>query len=238
LQLIFSICSWGAWSPQYQQATDWQIWQETTLTHDSDLPNAPKLAQVPAMQRRRYSALTKMQLEAALQCDAPQQCRTIFSSRHGELNRTLGLLDNIVEQEPLSPTAFSQSVHNTASGIYSILKGNRASSTSIAAGEETLYQALVEAYAQLHQDPTPLLFVFGDEPVPEVYSPFTDEPELPLAMAFVLTLAAPEPGQPQLTINHITSADDVSYGEFLHNLATKQSLSGTLAKHHWQLKFG
>ncbi|RTR29323.1 beta-ketoacyl synthase chain length factor [Shewanella atlantica] len=238
MQLIFSICSWGAWSPQYQLASDWQNWQETGSDHDSDLPGAPKLAQVPAMQRRRYSALTKMQLEAAFQCDAPQQCRTIFSSRHGELNRTLGLLDNVVNQEALSPTAFSQSVHNTASGIYSILKGNRASSTSIAAGSETLYQALVEAYAQLHEDPTPLLLVFGDEPVPQVYSQFTDEPELPLSMAFVLTLATPEPGQPQLTIGNITSADDVSYGEILHSLATNQPLSGTLSKHHWQLNFG
>ncbi len=238
MQLTFTICSWGAWSPRYQQATDWQNWQEARLSHDSDLPNAPKLAQVPAMQRRRYSALTKMQLEAAFQCDAPQQCRTIFSSRHGELNRTLGLLDNVVNREALSPTAFSQSVHNTASGIYSILKDNRSSSTSIAAGEETLYQALVEAYAQLHEDPTPLLLVFGDEPVPQVYSQFTNEPELPLSMAFVLTLAAPAPGQPQLTIDNTSSAEDVNYGDLLHSLATKQPLSGSLSKHHWQLSFG
>ncbi|ABV34940.1 conserved hypothetical protein [Shewanella sediminis HAW-EB3] len=238
MQLLFTICSWGAWSPRCQQASDWKRWPETKLAHDSDLPRAPKLAQVPAMQRRRYSALTKMQLEAAFQCDAPQQCRTIFSSRHGELNRTIGLLDNVVNREALSPTAFSQSVHNTASGIYSILKGNRSASTSIAAGSETLYQALVEAYAQLHEDPTPLLFVFGDEPVPQVYSQFTDEPELPLSMAFVLTLTAPEPGQPQLTIGNLTSADDLSYGELLHSLATKQPTSGTLSKHHWQLSFG
>lgn len=238
MQLLFTICSWGAWSPQYQQASEWLNWQKNGLDHNSDLPGAPKLAQVPAMQRRRYSALTKMQLEAAFQCDAPQQCRTIFSSRHGELNRTLGLLNNIVDQEPLSPTAFSQSVHNTASGIYSILKGNRSSSTSIAAGSETLYQALVEAYAQLKQDPTPLLFVFGDEPVPQVYSQFIDEPELPISMAFVLTLAAPEPGQPQLSIGDLTSADDLSYGEFLHSLVTKKPLSGSLSKHHWQLNFG
>lgn len=238
MQLIFSICSWGAWSPRYQQATDWQNWQEARSSHDSDLPNAPKLAQVPAMQRRRYSALTKMQLEAAFQCDAPQQCRTIFSSRHGELNRTLGLLDNVVNREALSPTAFSQSVHNTASGIYSILKGNRSSSTSISAGEETLYQALVEAYAQLHEDPTPLLLVFGDEPVPQVYRQFTDEPELPISMAFVLTLATPESGQPQLTIDNTSSAEELSYGELLYSLATKRPLSGMLSKHHWQLNFG
>ncbi|WP_299795067.1 beta-ketoacyl synthase chain length factor [uncultured Shewanella sp.] len=238
MQLIFTICSWGAWSPLYQQADDWKSWQDVQLAPSSELPSAPKLTQVPAMQRRRYSALTKMQLEVAFQCDAPQQCRTIFSSRHGELSRTLGLLDNIVEREPLSPTAFSQSVHNTASGIYTILKGNRAASTSIAAGEETLYQALIEAYAQLKQDPTPLLLVFGDEPVPEVYSQFTDESELPVAMGFLLTLPTQGAQGAKLTIDGSPSTRNLSYGELLHALATKQPLSGNFFKQHWQLSFG
>lgn len=241
MQLTFNICSWGAWSPQYQQAEDWKHWLESAPIQE-ELPHSPKLAQVPAMQRRRYSKLTKMQLEAAFQCDAPTPCRSIFASRHGELNRTLGLLDNLVEQEPLSPTAFSQSVHNTASGIYSILKGDQSSSTSIAASEETLLQSFIEAYGQLHQDPAPLILVFGDEPVPEIYSQFTNETGLPVSMAFVLSPISGKNSNATLSISEcddeiLTSTQALSYGALLHGLANQRNVSGTLSNHLWKLSF-
>lgn len=237
MQLKFSICSWGAWSPQYQQSQDWQQWKDNPLSQNIDLPDAPKLAQIPAMKRRRFSRLTKMQLEAAFQTDAPQSCRTIFSSRHGELERTLGLLDNIVTQEPLSPIAFSQSVHNTASGIYSILKENRAASTSIAAGKESLPQALFEAFAQLTDDPSPLLLVFADQPVPGVYSQFVEEPELPLSMAFLLTLVDNQKPAPELVITPAREQAKISYGQLLHSLANKKSLAGDMCNFHWEVRF-
>lgn len=181
-----------------------------------------------------------MQLEAAFQCDTPHPCRSIFASRHGELHRTIGLLDNLIEQEPLSPTAFSQSVHNTASGIYSILRKYQSPSTSIVAGEETLFQALIEAYGQLHEDPSPLLLVFGDEPVPEKYVQFTSEIELPISMAFILTLASDVNSGAKLTINKsdtLTRYKNLKYGALLHGLANQQALSCTLAHHGWKLSF-
>ncbi|WP_076415220.1 beta-ketoacyl synthase chain length factor [Shewanella sp. UCD-KL12] len=236
MQLTFSICSWGAWSPQYQLNEEWQHWEPSKLSLKSDLPQAPKLMQVPSMKRRRYSALTKMQLEAAFQADAPASCRTIFASRHGELHRTLGLLNNLVEQEPLSPTAFSQSVHNTASGIYSILKDNRSASTSIAAGEESLLQAMIEAYGQLHEDPSPLMLVFADQAVPEVYDQYVDETELPLAMALVLAnnnIA----NAPKLTISQQRGSQALSYGALLNGLSNNMPIAGNLSKYHWELSF-
>ena len=237
MQLRFNICSWGAWSPRHQQPQDWQHWQSSDDQQRSSLPDAPKLARVPAMKRRRYSALTKMQLEAAFQADAANSCRTIFASRHGELHRTLGLLDNLVAEEPLSPTAFSQSVHNTASGIYSILTDNRAPSTSIAAGEESLPQALIEAYAQLYEDPTPVLLVFGDQPVPDIYTQFVDEISLPLSLAFVLKRYDETCAKPQLTLSQTREERNISYAELVHSLSVAKPLAGNLGNYHWQLGF-
>ncbi|MEI6859751.1 MAG: beta-ketoacyl synthase chain length factor [Shewanella sp.] len=234
MQLRFNICSWGAWSPRYQQPQDWQNMYVPQIV---PLPDAPKLAQIPPMKRRRYSTLTKMQLEAAFQTDAPNFCRTIFASRHGELHRTIGLLDKIIEEEPLSPMAFSQSVHNTASGIYSILTNNRAPSTSIAAGEESLPQALIEAYAQLHEDPTPVLLVFGDQPVAEIYAHFVDETDLPLSLAWVLTRCDKSSKQPQLILGHAQEAKNISYSELVHSLSINKPLAGNLCHYHWQLRF-
>ncbi|WP_137223571.1 MULTISPECIES: beta-ketoacyl synthase chain length factor [Shewanella] len=185
MHLVFDLLSWGAWSPDFQTAESWQQWQQPN-SNLSPKPDSPALKHIPAMQRRRFSRLTKMMLTAAHQCQPDNHCRSIFSSRHGELTRTLGILKDIAQQQALSPTAFSQSVHNTASGIFGIVNNNTAASTSVAAGEQTLIQALVEAYAQLAQSPQPVLVVFGDDPVPPVYSEFTHEVELPLALGLYL----------------------------------------------------
>ncbi|MFB2662976.1 beta-ketoacyl synthase chain length factor [Shewanella mangrovisoli] len=241
MQLRFSIHSWGAWAPKYPQRDDWQTWcKHSADTSKDDLEGiSPALPQVPAMQRRRFSRLTKMMLDVSFQCEAAPNCRSIFASRHGELHRTIGLLEDIIEKQPLSPLGFSQSVHNTGSGIFGILTNNTAPSTSIAAGTETLSQAMVEAFAQLHQSPEPLLLVFGDDPVPPVYDEFTQEFELPLALG--LTLApTDESATVTLTLSQLTTeqqqqAKPLSYGKLIHALATSQDIDGCLSHWHWSL---
>ncbi|MCE9687932.1 beta-ketoacyl synthase chain length factor [Shewanella sp. AS16] len=244
MQIEFSILSWGAWSPEYQCQSDWLGWKKSRAPSEAELACAPlscapKLPQVPAMQRRRFSRLTKMMLEVAFQAEPEAQCRTIFASRHGELHRTIGILEDIIAKQPLSPTAFSQSVHNTASGILSIITGNTAASTSVAAGDQTLSQAMIEAYGQLHENATPLLLVFGDDPVPPVYDEFTAETELPLALGLQLAPADVR-GIAKLKLSSKTAATDaqyLSYGAFIHALAHGRPLDGLLANHHWQLSY-
>ncbi|MGS0679945.1 beta-ketoacyl synthase chain length factor [Shewanella sp. 125m-7] len=240
MHLKFSILSWGAWSPQYQQACEWLNWpmpvSDATVLHAA----VPKLSHVPAMQRRRLSKLTKIILEAVNQCQPAEQCRSVFASQHGEINRTIGLLENIVDESPLSPTGFSQSVHNTASGIFSILTANQAQSTSIAAGSNTFSQAFIESYGQLHADPEPLLLVYADEPVPQVYQQFTSEPAWPIAVAFMLAPA--DDSQNALAtltltpINQQTEIDNtLSFDLLLSSLAAKQNVSGSFSGWHWEL---
>ncbi|MFB2669171.1 beta-ketoacyl synthase chain length factor [Shewanella xiamenensis] len=246
MQLRFSILSWGAWAPNYQQHDDWQTWckhsAETTKEASPTDSISPALPQVPAMQRRRFSRLTKMMLDVSFQCDTPPNCRSIFASRHGELHRTIGLLEDIIAKQPLSPLGFSQSVHNTGSGIFGILHNNTAPSTSIAAGTETLSQAMVEAFAQLHQSAEPLLLIFGDDPVPPVYDEFTQEYELPLALGFTLAPACHR-SSVKLTLSQLTQAQQqvtpaLSYGMLIHALATSQNIAGCLSHWHWSLEHG
>ncbi len=241
MRLHFHIHSAGAWSPHYQQLDDWQQWPSIANETETSAQAVPALKQVPAMQRRRFSKLTKMLLEVAFQCEAPSQCRTIFASRHGELNRTVDLLQDIVRQQPISPIGFSQSVHNTASGIFSILTDNRSPSTSIAASENTLSQAIIEAYGQLAEDNSPLLLVFGDEPVSDIYKEFTQEPELPIALALQLSLAAPEQKGLTLTLDTTPSATElaavpeIGFGQLLHAIASLQPLEGRLNQYLYRI---
>ena len=110
----------------------------------------------------------------------------MFASRRGEVNRMAGLLRDICAGDDASPTAFSLSVHNTTSGLFSIQSGNQAPSTAIAAGHDTLVAALVEACAQLANGQERVMLVISEEAMPNIYSAFACEHEHPVAAAFVL----------------------------------------------------
>ena len=241
MQLAFDILSWGAWTPDFQTKESWLNWQSPNQNAE---PNsvAPALPDIPAMQRRRFSRLTKMMLHVAFECQAQPNTRSVFASRHGELNRTIGLLEDVIARQPLSPMAFSQSVHNTGSGIYGIVSGNTASSTSIAAGAQSLPQVLIETYGQLVANPTPVLLVFADEPVPPVYNEFINEVESSISLGVLLTLASDTPRPERIArltltdTNNLQSSDSaISLSQLIHHLASSNALQGKMCQWHWTL---
>src|SRR3546814_19479787 len=68
----------------------------------------------------------------------------IFCSRYGEYARAFEILNSMAEGEPVSPNAFSLSVHNTVSSLFSIARGDRTHSTAMAAGASTLEGGFLE----------------------------------------------------------------------------------------------
>lgn len=147
------------------------------------------------MQRRRLSRLSKMAVRVAFDAidGITMPLPSVFASRHGEINRTIALLDNLVLQEPVSPTVFAQSVHNTASGMFSILSHNHCPSSAICAGSSSLPQAFIEGWSLSMSFCSPVLVVYVDEPIVEYYQPYLDEQESTLALAWVIE--ATEQGQ-------------------------------------------
>lgn len=152
----------------------------------STLHDAPELPEVPAMQRRRLSRLTKMALRVCFDLPDASALPSVFASRHGEISRTLTLLNQIIAGEPLSPAAFSQSVHNTASGTYAIQAHNRHASSALCAGAETLPMALLEAWSISQHQQTPVLLVYADEPQATCYQLFQDEQGDALALGWII----------------------------------------------------
>jgi hypothetical protein len=154
-RFVIPVARWSAW-PREQGA------------------EAPDVRFVDASLRRRLGPLARMMLHVASACaqDIPD-LRLVFASQHGELSYTIALLRALAAGEPLSPTAFGLSVHNAAAGLFATLRGDRAESTALAAGEETLGQALLESYCQFAVDPRkPVLMVYGDQPLPHEYRQF------------------------------------------------------------------
>lgn len=172
--------------------TDWAVWTPVADHHTPGVNGhkAPELPQVPAMTRRRLSMLTKMTFDVALKvCPQPGPVSTIFASRHGDLRKTLGLLEQIARDEALSPTQFALSVHNAIVGQLSLFSQNTADTNAVAAGADSLHYAVLEAAARLQTDNNVqhVLVLYADEPVPDIYQSFCQDPAQPVALALLLS---------------------------------------------------
>jgi hypothetical protein len=142
------------------------------------------------MLRRRTGRLGRMALEAALQCDPGNSLPAVFCSRHGDVGRTLELLESQARDEPVSPAAFGLSVHNAIGGLLSIATGSQATMTAIAAGVATVPAGILEACALLAEGSPDVLLVVYDEPLPGLYAEFRDDAEVPYAWAWRMVPAA------------------------------------------------
>lgn len=187
---------WAAWAPGLDGAEAWQAWaaQPVPLRGDG-IPDARFL---PAMLRRRCTPLSKILLKAAVEGvgeEERDQVRTVFSSRHGSINESVGLLENVARAEKLSPAKFSHTVHNAQAGLFSIATGNRQASTSLAAREDSFGCGLLEALGHLERAPTrAVLTVMGDVPLDPVFARLVEEPACSYAVALLLAREGEGPG--------------------------------------------
>ncbi|MBD1575189.1 beta-ketoacyl synthase chain length factor [Vibrio sp. S11_S32] len=201
--IAFNIQHWQALSCGLDSSQSWQAWAQLKMTvkkpsqtsqaWPQDTPT-PKSDLIPAMMRRRMSPLSKQALQVAIslkqRLDTQQQAidYLIFSCRHGELARTTTLLQQVLSGEDASPTAFSQSVHNTSAGLFTIATHSPIPATSLAAGESTLHHALIEASSYLSQHPTHRVLVIDfDESLSQPYQHFESQPHPGYAFGLVLT---------------------------------------------------
>src|SRR5262245_31480353 len=168
--------AWSAWSPGRATLADWKNWLSDPQFSQDAPP--PRLSTLPPLFRRRCRRLSRAALSAALACTpfaADSQLPSVFASRYGETETTVTLLKSLAEHTALSPTSFSHSVHNTASGLFTIATGNRAPSTTVAAGQATFLMGLLESVLWLAREEHPeILFVVADEDLPAFYEPALD----------------------------------------------------------------
>jgi len=108
----------------------------------------------------------------------------LFASRHGDTELTLQLLQGIAQQELMSPTKFSLAVHNAIGGLLSIVRQDQSPMTAISASDGLVAQTLFELKALLTQYPRVMCVIY-DVPLPEVYQPYAESLDFPLAVAFV-----------------------------------------------------
>lgn len=148
---------------------------------------------IPAAIRRRMGRVERLAVRCTLGVlggDAPTD-ELIFCSRYGNLETLSSLARGIAAREPLSPMAFSGSVHNAAPGLVGQIRNERLSHTALAAGRQTFRAGLVESYARLATDEShDVTLIFADTLLPDVYRNFEEENQPGIAMALRLTLGA------------------------------------------------
>ena len=188
MQNGLEILSWSFWSPETRQP---QAWRAAATAVPPASPSAVPDGAIPSLHRRRMSALAKMAVQVALEATAERRADfLVFCSQHGELTRTRELLGTIVEAGELSPTSFSQSVHNASAGLYTIITASRVPTTSLAAGAGTFAYGWIEADAYLTASPSQrVLLVSYDEPLPSEYRPYSRQAQRSHALALLLAVA-------------------------------------------------
>jgi len=133
----------------------------------------PPPARLPPAERRRAGGAVKLALaiadEAVAQAQVdPSTLATVFTSSSGEGQNCHALCETLATPNPVvSPTRFTNSVHNAAAGCWHIAVGSRASSTSLCAFDGSFGAGLIEAATLVRLNGEPLLLVASDSPYPE-----------------------------------------------------------------------
>ena len=160
-------------------------------------PPAPAL--LPANERRRTGSVVRLALAVATEAAAasgldPISLRSVFGSANGDGPVVGAILDALAPGVPrvVSPTQFSNSVHNAAAGYWSIATGGAQPADCVGAGDATWAAALLAAVVEVTTMQVPVLLVVYDHPLPpplDVNRPIS----APFAVALVLAPGGPGP---------------------------------------------
>jgi len=189
----FTVTNWLAWAPGRENRSAWTRWANPDgAPSDEAVETAPAL---PMTLRRRAGTFGQKVIATALGGGNAETAYYVFASRHGELARTVNILDDIVGQQTPSPAEFSMSVHHALAGLLSIHAGNRNGHTAIAAGVDTFGFGFMEAavHAADHTG-IPTLLIYHDAPMPTEYQPLSDADSRTLPLVVALQFGASQSG--------------------------------------------
>lgn len=128
---------------------------------------------IPLTYSRRMSWVSKRSVEVALDLYLQNKDKVeyvVFSSRFGEIHNACQLVDSIKKNEELSPASFSQSVHNSSAGYFSLVASSKIPSTSISSSTTSFEDGLMAAYCYSKQNRhCRVIYVYCDPLLPEIF---------------------------------------------------------------------
>jgi hypothetical protein len=170
----------------------------------------PSPALLPPAERRRTGRVVKLALAVALEASSrahvnPADLASVFSSSGGDGHNCHELCQALaLESREVSPTRFSNSVHNAAAGYWSIATGAKLESNVLCAFDASFCAGLLEAMTHVAVDRESLLLVAYDTEYPE---PIHAKRPLPDAFGAALVLT-PERNPDSLARIEVWLGDD------------------------------
>lgn len=140
--------------------------------HDPTPVARPSPQLLPPAERRRCAPLVGWALTAAQEAAVasgldPAAFALVFASSDGDGDIVHRLCTALAAPAAaVSPTDFHNSVHNAASGYWSIATRSAAPSTALCAYDGSFAAGLLEAACQVHADARPVMLVAVDLPYP------------------------------------------------------------------------
>jgi Beta-ketoacyl synthase, N-terminal domain len=184
----FSVVSIAAWAPGVTTESDWAEWHRGTREIASS--GEPALQQMQPLLRRHAGRLGRLACSVGYDALAGQtDIPVVFSSRYGEVSRSVELLSALAAHEELSPASFGLSVHNAITGLFSMARKDTANSIALAAGDDSAEYGVIEACSLLADGAPLVLLVVADVPLPSIYAAFADT--APEAFAWACLLSSP-----------------------------------------------
>lgn len=174
----------------------------------------PPPMRLPPTERRRAGTVVKASVIVADKACAmagidPSALATVFASSTGDPMNCHALCEALAGPDRLvSPTRFTNSVHNASAGYWHIAVKSTRPSTSLASFDASLAAGLLEAVAQCVDSGQPVLLVACDLPYPEPLNTLRPVADV-LAVALLLTPAGSDPGT-RLDLSLGNTADGMS----------------------------
>lgn len=216
----------------------------------------PVPAILHAAERRRAPTTVKLALHVAnAACEmaqlAPAQLPCVFASSHGDTEISDYMCAELAQPQPaLSPTKFHNSVHNAASGYWTIAVGCMQPANAISAGAHSFAAGLLEAAALASSDLDAVLLVAYDMSAPVALLPLCPIPTA-FAVALVLTVtpsvrslaslepstgdASSAPALPAFATQLMSANPAARSLPLLSALAQQQPVTVSLAQQSWQV---
>jgi Beta-ketoacyl synthase, N-terminal domain len=152
----------------------------------------PSPTLLPAAERRRTGRGVKLALAVALQATAqarvdPKELPSVFSSSSGDGQICHELCQALAEPaREVSPTKFSNSVHNAAAGYWGIATGAMSAANALCAFDASFGAGLLDALTQCCVEQRDVLLVSFDTEYPQPLYAKRPVPDA-LGVAMVLT---------------------------------------------------
>ena len=183
----------------------------------------PAPALLPAAERRRAGALIKLTLATGLEAiiHAGLEASTlpsVFSSSGGDGENCHAICEVLASDDrQISPTRFHNSVHNTASGYWSIATGAMATSSVLSAFDASFGAGLLEALTKAVVENTRVVLLACDTAYPEPLHRVRPIPDA-FGIALVLAPHRSERALAQITVSLTDATPDTLDDPVLESL--------------------